>query len=473
MDMSKGIVQRMLKRMLSWDIRRILITVFLLALTPRVVITMLDPHPPSAHWDVAHDVLIARNLSQGHGFANEPGHPTAYRYPLLPGVLSLFFRTLGERYIPFLLFQSLLGALVASMIAWLGYKAGGNILAYVAGILVAINPELVSYSRMMLSETIFSFLLCTVAVVSMQILSKEKVVPFFVLGVILGIATLCRPVAIIWGVLLAAILLFQNKHRLKKRMVLAVTLIAGCLLPVIPWLARNQIVMSSPVFATSGGITFWLFGHNNALHSDETTRVPEEYARVNREVDPKSYFTVTGGDPARMTPIYNMEPRYQAYSFEQSVVDRLSGLDEIAADRELKTMAFEYIRSHPLQTLRHSVSSVFCSFVYTEMGGRMNVIITLIMPFLLLGIYNLWRSSKQLALVILSSLTSMLIVYFIFFANHRFRVPYQPFLMLAGASGLIAAVKGNLSKTQKILFFGWMTVSVLINSFILFGDPTG
>ncbi|MCD4777112.1 MAG: hypothetical protein K8S15_13830 [Candidatus Aegiribacteria sp.] len=86
--------------------------------------------------------------------------------------------------------------------------------------------------------------------------------------------------------------------------------------------------MGSPALTTSSGITFWLFGHNDAQHSDETKNIPEEYERVNREVNPKEYFTVSGGDPARMIPIYNMEPRYQAYSFEQSVVDRVAGLDE-------------------------------------------------------------------------------------------------------------------------------------------------
>ncbi|OQC25270.1 MAG: hypothetical protein BWX71_01712 [Deltaproteobacteria bacterium ADurb.Bin072] len=104
--------------------------VFLAALIPRVVITLTAPHPPCAHWDVAHDVVIARNLAQGHGFCNEPGHPTAFRYPLVPAILSVFFRVLGERYIPFLLFQSLLGAVVASVVAFMGTVAGGRKLGF-------------------------------------------------------------------------------------------------------------------------------------------------------------------------------------------------------------------------------------------------------------------------------------------------------------------------------------------------------
>ncbi len=84
----------------------------------------------SLHWDAAHDVVIARNLAEGNGFVNEPGQPTAYRYPLHPFVLSLVFRVIGERYVAVCLLQALMGALVCSGTAWLGYRIGGGALAW-------------------------------------------------------------------------------------------------------------------------------------------------------------------------------------------------------------------------------------------------------------------------------------------------------------------------------------------------------
>ncbi len=34
-------------------------------------------------------------------------------------------------------------------------------------------------------------------------------------------------------------------------------------------------------------------------------------------------------------------------------------------------------------------------------------------------------------------------------------------------------LKGNLSRIEKILFFGWMVVPVIVNYYTLFGSPTG
>jgi 4-amino-4-deoxy-L-arabinose transferase-like glycosyltransferase len=459
------------------SISRILLLVFLVALIPRIAVSVIAPHLPADHWDVAHDVLIARNLAAGHGFANEPGHPTAYRYPLIPLILSAFFRVFGERYIPFLVFQSFAGALTAVILAWIGYNAAGKTLALLTGILVALNTELISFSRMMLTETLFSFLMSVVAMILIKVISTRRKQPaffaVFLSGVLLGLAALCRPVALGWSILISAAFVIKGRHRIGTGILTALVFLSGSLLAVAPWVIRNQIVMGSPVLTTSGGITFWLFGHNDAERSDDSTVIPPEFATANREAAPRNYFMVTRGDPACMIPVFNMEPRYQAYLFEQSVVDRVAGLDEVRADQELNSMALEYIRAHPFETLKHSFISTFMTFTYTEMSGRLNILLSLIMPFLLLGSYNLWRRSPDTALIVLTCLASMLAVHVVFYFDHRFRVPYQPFFMLLGAYGFLSALRGNLSKTGKILFFGWMIVPVIVNYFLVFGNQSG
>jgi len=219
--------------------------------------------------------------------------------------------------------------------------------------------------------------------------------------------------------------------------------------------------MGSFTFSICGGVTLWMFGHNDACPSGPET------------VDPKDYFGVSGGDPVRMVPIFNMEPRYQVYSYEQSTVDRVAGLGEVEADRELNRMSLEYVRAHPLATLAHSAASLMKTFTYTEMNGRMNILLTMVMPFLLLGAYELARSSRSISLPVLSCLVSMLAVHFLFYFDHRFRVPYQPFLMLVGAAGLLRLLEGNLSVREKILFFCWMPVPIVVNYFLLQGPPSG
>lgn len=123
--------------------------------------------------------------------------------------------------------------------AWIGYKIGGRSLALLTGILIAVNTELISYSRMMLPKTIFSFLLSLIALASMYLISHRNNIQFFLTGVLLGLAALCRPVAISWGILLAAILLVQKKYRLRVRLNVVLALSIGYLLTMAPWLIRN------------------------------------------------------------------------------------------------------------------------------------------------------------------------------------------------------------------------------------------
>lgn len=451
-------------------LRSMIAIVFLSALIPRLAISMTAPHGPSDHWDVAHDVVIARNLAQGNGFANEPGHPTAYRYPLVPVVLSVFFRILGERYIPFLLFQSFLSALVAPVIACMGAAACGRRLGLVSGLLVAFDSELISFSRMMLSETIFSFLLAVVALVFIGIVRRGGWLQSLLAGFLLGLAILCRPVALAWGVLLAVALILTKGLTAGRRAVSILLLVAGCMATVAPWLIRNRIVMGTFLFSTSSGVTLWLFGHNDAELAGPETVVPEEFVTVNRTVDPKGYFSGSGGDPARIVPIFNMEPCYQVYFYEQSAVNRVAGLNEVEADMELSRMALEYMKAHPLATLAHSAGSLMKTLAYTEMNGRMNILLTLVMPFLLLGVFVLARASWEISIPVMSCLLSMLAVNFLFCFLHRYRVPYQPFIMLVGAAGLLRLFEGNLSSRERVLLFCWMPVPVVVNYFLLRGS---
>ncbi len=473
-------LNRLSVKLKSISTLQILIIVFLIALSLRVAVLFTNPHNIADHWDVSHYVVIARNLADGNGFANEPGHPTAFRFPLLPPVLSLFFRIFRERslvfgqwYIPFLFFQSILGALIAPITAWIGHEIKGKTLALLAGMLVAVNTELISYSRMMLPETIFSFLLCLIALLCIYLIPGKRRILTFAGGILLGLAVLCRPVAIGWGILLAVIFMFRKEYKLRARINLILLLAAGGIVTVAPWLIRNQIVMSSPVFSTSSGIAFWLYGHNDAARADGDTHIPEEYIKVNEMVRPREYHMQEGGDPAQMIPIYNMEPGYEAYGFERSVVDRLEGLEEIEANQEFNSMAWEYIWANPFETLTHSISSLFQTVAYAEMDGKINIQLTLIMPFILLGMYWLWKHSRHIALIILACLLSMLAVHFLFYFDHRFRVPYLPFLALLGAAGFLTAINGNLIRTEKNFFFGWMVVPVVVNYFLLWGNTTG
>lgn len=451
------------------------LVIFLIALAPRVMISLSSPQLPWQHWDVSHDVLIARNLVSGHGFANAPGQPTAYRYPLMPLVLSAFFRVLGERYIPVMLFQALLGSLTAAMIFLIGRKALGNTVGIIAGLFTALDPELISLTRIMLTETLFSFLLTLTALCFMAVYRRRNAAICLLAGLLIGLSALCRPVSALWAVLFSIPLVSSasSPRDLRGRLVCVLLMVLLSMAVVSPWIIRNQRVMGSPVFNTSGGLTFWIWGHNHAEPADETTVLPVEFTQVNLSADPRAFFNGEGGDPAEIAPLFSMQPGYQGFSYEQRVVDRVAGLDEVEADREFMRMALEHVREYPLDTLLHSFRSLFRTLAWTEMNGRMNILLAVVMPFILLGMHRVSRGSQDVWHVVLSVLLSMLLVHFIFYFDHRFRIPYQPFMMIPAAAGISTFWKGELSRREKVLFLSFFIMIVIVNYFEIRGPQTG
>lgn len=466
--------QKIIDAAVSMKILKICIIVFAAGLLFRAVFVLESPIHPSLQWDAAHDAVIARNLAAGHGFSNEPGHPTAFRYPLYPGLVSIFFRLFGERFMVVYLWQAFMGALVCAGIAWLGYRASGGALAWCAGLLTAFNPELASFSRMMLTETLFSFLLIIIAVMAEYLLRERKrtVFLFLILGALFGLATLCRPVALAWSILFCLVVLLRKGMSFPRRILLLVTISVGCIAVITPWLVRNARVLGSPVLATSGGLTFWEYGHNDAVVSEGNTVVPSEFENANIAARPREIL-VYGGDPAQMVPIYNLMPRYIAYIYEQEVVDRLVGRNEVEADAEFNRMALEYVAEHPLRVFLESVRDLFSTFTFTEMNGKINPVLMWTMPFLVLGAYILWKRSRSVSLITFTCLASMFAVHFLFYFDHRFRVSYQPFFMLVGAAGVLAALKGRLTVRERVLLFGWWVVPVAVNYWMLWGRPSG
>jgi len=166
-------------------------------------------------------------------------------------------------------------------------------------------------------------------------------------------------------------------------------------------------------------------------------------------------------------------PRYIAYIYEQEVVDRLVGRNEVEADAEFNRMALEYVAEHPLRVFLESVRDLFSTFTFTEMNGRINPVLMWTMPFLVLGAYILWKRSRSVSLITFTCLASMFAVHFLFYFDHRFRVSYQPFFMLVGAAGVLAALKGRLTVRERVLLFGWWVVPVAVNYWMLWGRPSG
>ena len=179
--------------------------------------------------------------------------PTAYRPIGFPAVLSIAYMISPSMIAGFVL-QSLLVSISALLIALIlkEYHASDRF-SYLGLIIYLLLPTTWVQSMTFMSEPL--------AIMSMLIgvylrIIQKSAQSRFLEGAFWGIAILTRPI-MIFSVL--GIILFDLLKGSSKK--LNIMFISGCALILFPWMARNAIVMGSPMIASNTGINL-LIGHN-------------------------------------------------------------------------------------------------------------------------------------------------------------------------------------------------------------------
>lgn len=231
----------------------------------------------------------------GQSFGDGPIQPTAFRPPLYPLILSGFVvnQNLSLTLVAGFHFLLGLGTIYFSFVfaRGVGIKPLG---CAAVSILVAFDPILLQQSSLVMTETFATFLATVCLAYSTQIFQATFTSRhFFVLGILVGVSSLCRPTFVIWaGLLLSSILMLsivskfnctrrfsrwfssepeENQtltlsHSLKQRLVQAACFGTAILLMLSPWMARNRMEIGKPIFATThGGYTLYL-GNNDRFY---------------------------------------------------------------------------------------------------------------------------------------------------------------------------------------------------------------
>jgi len=207
-----------------------------------------------AHW--------GKEIASGRGFTIA-GHPTAY-YPIgYPAYLGLLFHIFGP---------SEFAAKAANVLLYLGIIALAFALAkelfhsrFVAGItaaLLAINPNHIAYTSVLLSETLFTVL----ALAGALLLIRWKGIAWAVLaaGIVFGAANIVRPLGTIVMFTVFAVVMWNARRLIsgKRVTVLLLLLVLGHGLAVLPYGIRNYMAMHRfSVVSLNTGMNL-LFGNN-------------------------------------------------------------------------------------------------------------------------------------------------------------------------------------------------------------------
>jgi len=142
-------------------------------------------------------------------------------------------------------------------------------ISFIAGLLLALEPAFIFYSIVLLSESVFIFLLVAATYLLVKNQDPEPTLDqakkFFVIGLLLGGATLVRPLGQLLPILFSLYFLIQLGRRLKFRHLKPVLALGlGFILIVGPWLVRNKTVFDQWQLSSFG--PYNLYDVNFAMH---------------------------------------------------------------------------------------------------------------------------------------------------------------------------------------------------------------
>lgn len=196
-------------------------------------------------------LIIARNLVLHHLFSLSNGEdwplsPTAQRPPLYPMLIATLWWIHSPSIVLILLLQAVLGAATVLLVYRIAADRFNRAVAVIACLGMALAPMTGYFTAVVLTETLFTFLL-TLAIF---LWGREKPA---LAGVVFGIAALTRPVVLPFVVVLPFLSLLPPLRQ-RWKSYLTVALVAISVSSV--WILRNALVFGRfiPIAASGWGM---------------------------------------------------------------------------------------------------------------------------------------------------------------------------------------------------------------------------
>ncbi|MDT4897102.1 MAG: hypothetical protein QOH25_2179 [Acidobacteriota bacterium] len=183
-------------------------------------------------------LTMARNLAFHHVFSMSDGTvspplPTAGRPPLYPALIALLWWTNSPPILAVMLLQSLLGAATVALVYLIARDSFNRAVAVIAGLGMAFAPMTGYFTAVVLTETLFTFLLT----LGVFLWGREK---SLLAGLAFGLAALTRPTILPFIIILPSLALLPSLRR-QWRTYLTISL-AAIAFPAV-WTVRNAVVL--------------------------------------------------------------------------------------------------------------------------------------------------------------------------------------------------------------------------------------
>jgi len=229
---------------------------------------------------------IAFNIANGQGYREDLGRDLAHDYaiarvgPLYQYFLAGTYKIFGHHYAPVWILQALLHALSA----WLVYLTALLILrssekkktiGLWAAAIFGFYPDLIEISAMVMSETLYLFLLCLLLYIFFRYRYMEQKNYWLAAGLSLisGLAALARPTVLLF---IPVVVFYFYRKKLWRQGILFLIILAAVF---TPWTIRNYGVYHEFMpFGAAGNFNFWIGNYHNGNGEQEPTDEQRQFA---------------------------------------------------------------------------------------------------------------------------------------------------------------------------------------------------
>lgn len=356
-------------------------------------------------------------ITEGLGFRPPQGGPSAQWPPAYSTILAGLYWLFGYNPLWGELFNAAIGAVTVVLLMLLIERVVDRRAAIVGGAMLAVLPGPILWTDLLVTETLYTAMFVLFLLVLAHASPTWRWM--IAIGAVIGLGALVRGEALTWA-LLPIVLFWRDIPKVELLKKLSVSA-AAAIVCLAPWTIRNAIVMDAFVpVATNASATLWSGHHAGA----------------------------TGGQT------YPPESYYQQF-------DQEPPLRELQSGKALRNDAVRYMFTHPV----HELQLIPLKLIHLNRGDsyaldwvndapraapitpinveRIGVLADAgyfgLLALFLLGAVYLGREFwfTRVGRVFLATFLTALFLYgFLYYGNYRYRLPYEPLMVLVAAAFL-------------------------------------
>jgi 4-amino-4-deoxy-L-arabinose transferase-like glycosyltransferase len=423
----------------------IIASILLLGFGLRLALALVAiEHPQRAYApDTGNYIEFAYRILNGTAWE----YPSAFRTPGYPFFLAANIVLWGETPILIIFAQVIISCINILLTYKIGKMFFSNNIAILAALLLALNPESITHSFFLLTETLFT--LCSL--LGMFFLfkynqSRQRQALFWA-GIWLGMAILTRPLALYYPLLILGVVWYIDRKQKASFAKSAVVFSLACLALLVPWVVRNNMAVGVPTVSTISARNLYFY---NALSYEASrdklskTELREKYEQDVAQQLLQSGLPATEGNESKFESKLAREI-ILSDPFGYAISHMKHNLNSLLPETDL--LEILNLNAGQKGTLAILNQKGLMAAIQRYFGSSIGLIAFLLPSILLLGVTYLGWGTATVQMLWEKRFFPVLVLSLPIFyglllpgapSNPRFRVPVMPFICILAAAGIFS-----------------------------------